>query len=1086
MVENKSSGKKTNTQSSGRRKSAGKRKKASSGNSKKAAAPSDEPGKRKKQRPAVSGIAVKPLSAPITKDRKSIDELDAIDEARREVGRKLAEEIYRLTNEVREQDFGIYLDTINEASLDTCSEENQLILQTARDHFIDKYGDEIRARGRSSRIEDEIVHRTGKGTREAIEATFNGFDVTTLSQDIWILALERAENLHEEIARRMYPLTNRQVKELRDEYNQIPARMLAGYFHDALWRLDLEKRPFPDVVTMAYILRGRSNLEVKQIEFQFNEMYHYLRTGVGEPTLRDQIDEMLEGTSHAQIIELLEGFNSSNAAAKIHHLLKNCAEVGELNEEGDDLAQDFAGVFRRDYSKFPTWERELRARDAIETETKFLSPEQFVELRKSLKDTYGEDLTPALYTCNLPKDPRKIALDLYKALFNVEPRILKNRDDDYLSQEELFHVKDEFRLSNNREIRDIIRYHANEIKAKDSLRRIRMALVPLEYLDMDMMYEVKQEFIATAGIELVEFVNGSVDEICRNDVPAYVKSLLQYRLSGLLRSPLRADLFELFATEEQRIERGLSLRHKKEVLQEAEKLSEEFEAAFEADTDYSKKAANIIQILRGKNHETLMELEKIYFERSEEKKPLIRALEEQFDGDEFQEMNALLNDFDPEFYAERIHRSLRNLSGLVHAPAEVIILTMKRYRKKFGLDILAMVKQEYTGQEHARGLALALSILFTPDALDMKAILSAEDPLDEKELKEFIRHLARPRMEILAYEAAYNRHYSKFEYCFERHYGSLLLRLRVLATKKILPRPYFSEAILLLEGINPTITAELHAYLSPLEISGVDLLAAQQILRENKYDLNTIKKSYNALNASETLRETVYNLKIPLVGINKTLLLLDGFDPDALATDLHEVIEKYEGQELGTEVLKLMAIPKPGHPNPRIPRHVNWTGEMYHQIRIAFESLYGKKLISELIRKKVPFKEKGINAIAYKLYGEVALSVVDVYRMAHVQLTSPEEDQDKVSRRLVHSLKILIPALRERLIDMYDAYFAIQPGHLPLRNQLLTHIKDEKLKKLLLKLLDEVHEWEIQGGSDGESGHEESEESEAPEPVLRG
>ena len=113
-------------------------------------------------------------------------------------------------------------------------------------------------------------------------------------------------------------------------------------------------------------------------------------------------------------------------------------------------------------------------------------------------------------------------------------------------------LKTSFRLSSNREIRDIIRSRAEEVKARESEIVIHNALVPLEFLNPDQVEEVKLEFLYTTGCELTDFVNSSAQDLCRNEIPPYVEELVEDRLSGLLRTELKADIFSLFSNKEKK------------------------------------------------------------------------------------------------------------------------------------------------------------------------------------------------------------------------------------------------------------------------------------------------------------------------------------------------------------------------------------------------------------------------------------------------------------------------------------------------------------------------------------------------------
>ncbi|MCB0334738.1 MAG: hypothetical protein KDD62_00490, partial [Bdellovibrionales bacterium] len=269
-----------------------------------------------------------------------------------------------------------------------------------------------------------------------------------------------------------------------------------------------------------------------------------------------------------------------------------------------------------------------------------------------------------------------------------------------------------------------------------------------------------------------------------------------------------------------------------------------------------------------------------------------------------------------------------------------------------------------------------------------------------------------------------NRLFSRFNYCFERKYGTLLQRLRVLGSLGLVPRSAFSEAILLLEGIEPSITSRLNLLLVNPDISPEDLSQVESLLIENKSNLKTIKKSYNALDEEQTLRETIYGLRLPLRIKNRLILALDGYNPAGIAAEVHEAVTVHRAHVLAERLHAILATPSKETVNSRIPSNPNWTDEMYNQIRLAYRARYGKQLVSVLRSKEVPLKGLGLNLLCFKLYGEVSKRVVDLRRIVKAIQSNPGlEQQRKLEAAFIKLIESTVPALRERMFDMYGAYY---------------------------------------------------------------
>ncbi|NLF24159.1 MAG: hypothetical protein GX589_00675 [Deltaproteobacteria bacterium] len=1003
-------------------------------------------------------IFSEPLEAPITADRLTENQIQARDNLYRERGEALANEIFELAHKQRSTDLELYLDKINAAALNKPSIENQAILLTARRHFRETFGQYLREHGLSTDMQDQILHRTGKQALDQVSKALNGFDAEGLAKQVWEAFLTKDLKQLTELKEDICGLTDMYVRELRAIYNTLPLREVAQLLHAALHETNLQGEPYPNAEIIRYTLQGRTIHEIRQLEFQFNSLYQYVRGVPGEPSLRQQIKDKFSGEALNQIESLLKGFNSAHVAHEVHRTLSRCGEVSEEVLEGTTLHPDFAGSFRRSYNERPCWERELRARDAINELLCYLTPTQFKNVNVQLKRRYAQELTPQLYTCNRGFNPRRIALQLQQSFKLIDARRNFAKDQEYLSHTEQVQVKQRFHMCTTREITELIRLRANEVKAEESKRLTLKALKPLEYLTPHQVLQVREQFHLISGASLETFVQEGAARICRGEPPKYVALLISSRLGGYARLKLKADLADIFAFPNLPVESETHGSVLPEEYQTGLDAAKSLRAVIEdKDLSLGPKSKKILDLLRHQNRTQLTALEKAYLESSPHKTPLAEDLEKLLSPERLLESKLILCGFDPRIFAKRLGKHLDDIFELLLRSTEEITLTAKYYQKEYNTKLSAAVVKAYRGEALDQKRILALSVLYAPTAAKLKESLSTTKRIDAAGVEALTRHLSKSPLETLAFESAYNRHFARFEYCYQKNFGTLLQRLRVLATKGLLSRSDFAKSILLLEALDPNIATDLNTLIADRNISTQALQDVHTLLRRHRQDLRTIAKAYNALNQDRTLREAFYELKVPLNSTNKTLLLLDGFDPDEVAAEIQQLIETRQGEELGREITALLADPRQGRRNPRIPRDPNWTDEMYHQIRISYESLCGEPLLHTLKKKGVPYKGRGINATAYQLYGELSKTAVDIHRLLNGAKgrkgTAPTEPETQ----LLSLIEEVRPSVRERLVSMYDAYFGINPALSLLRTSIKHKLSNPDLQKRAFELLDETY-----------------------------
>ena len=90
------------------------------------------------------------------------------------------------------------------------------------------------------------------------------------------------------------------------------------------------------------------------------------------------------------------------------------------------------------------------------------------------------------------------------------------------------------------------------------------------------------------------------------------------------------------------------------------------------------------------------------------------------------------------------------------------------------------------------------------------------------------------------------------------------------------------------------------------------------------------------------------------------------------------------------------------------------------------------------------------------------------------------------AKEVKKQLKSLIPALRERLWDMYDAYFPARDGSKNLVSKIEEVFKNEsKLAEEILKILEESKTWDISEAMDDDSDSVSDQESSSASPESK-
>ncbi len=449
----------------------------------------------------------------------------------------------------------------------------------------------------------------------------------------------------------------------------------------------------------------------------------------------------------------------------------------------------------------------------------------------------------------------------------------------------------------------------------------------------------------------------------------------------------------------------------------------------------SSSAPSLIAFFNRRSKEQRHALERAYLEVHGE--PLLTSLQRSVKGRTLTAVRLLLAGFDYRRHVKQLRKTPKHLLSLLSEPLDAVLFAVQEYRAAYQQDLSEAVHVFFSESPNDKHFLLCLSLSMAPQIAAAGEILQSKKEIEEEQSEYVLGMLKGSSAEVLAFEAGFNHFFACFKDCYRNQHGSLLQRLRAAANKNFLPRYAFAEAILLLENIDPSVLYQIRCLLAEENVAGKAILTLQNTLRTHRPHLVLLQTAFNILNEQVSLRDEIHELQIPLEIKNKTILLLDGYDPDEVAEEIGRImLSEAAGEALGQALEKVLGDPRSGTPNRLIPDEPNWIEEMYHQIRVSYQARIGRRLISDLFEKNVPLCGKeGINAFCYKLYGAASKSTMDIRRLLEERRRDGDES-GVAERKIVQALADLLPPLRERVMDMYDAFFGIRPGEATLLGEI--------------------------------------------------
>jgi hypothetical protein len=1012
--------------------------------------------------PLESTLEVLDYRAELLKRKRfSKDEWEELCRWRQQMGEELSKNIYHLSNADRESDLQTYIDTINSYILEQDSEDNLAILEIAQSHFREKYGADIKNRGQSPELLDQIVHRTGAHTRDHLKKILAGFNAKYLANQFWDAILSKNASSLAHLEQELCLLTDKQKIELEFEFARIPAITIAEKLNRC-FRADEENCPEYGILAeheLQSTFSHRSKSEIDQIIAIYDDYYHYDHTKESQACFNEALQLCFKGQQYDRCLKLLTGFNAEELGEQIKDNLLNCNLVLDQHEQHSGLHYDFAGNFREDYSDFENEAKEVLVAHVNNLLLEGVTQEQFCEISEYLSEKYEICLTPELYRCNQTVTLRSAALTTFQGLTNASPRRKARRDEDYLTSAEMQEVKKQFRLAVRADLSEMVRSKATEIKTNDCLNQIRKATSPLNLIDLGSLFDFEKYFQALSGFSLKKFVTFHVKRILLEEELPVINAEVELTLSCHRRLKLNPELGSLISQAKQSIiEDTQVLAEKTKELGSTLELIKTSLLLDKVEQNHSQKLIKVIGTLP---IESLEYLELAYHRRFQ--RALLSDLRASLPAKVYLQLYLLLSGLKVKELSSAVSQSVTALGSLFHASGTEIECIISAVQKVSGKDKIELLR-EASELAPAECWRIA-TILMKPDANRLRLLVCNSLPFNDQNTQELLALLTKPNRLVLALEAAYNISFSSFAYCQSEPNFTFFEHLRVLANSAIISRPCFARSVLLMESVQPDIAETLAVLIDRLEASDKDgdeffqvLDEIRNLFRSNSDHLPLIRKAFGALDASLNLRERIHNLRMTLTDRNLLLLFMDGYDPIHVASQIHELISNVPSENLDSEILTLLQDPRLGHENPLIPKHENWTGEMYQQIRFRYHQFFQDRLVTNLRRVGLTLKNSKLTEIANLLYGETN---TEAFRLRKAVVHAQKSGLSPQIQQLLNQIfSEPIPALVERTIDLYEACFSTSPASLQIKQDLQQIIKDETLLQRLQNLIDSANNWD--------------------------
>jgi|GEM_PF-6952831 len=924
----------------------------------------------------------------------------------KEFGTEISNQIYQLANVKKETDLEEYKKVINNNIKNKTTNETIQILKSTREIFKKRFGFEIRKKGESSNIEDQVIKRTGHHTREEVEKVFNGFNPTPIAKEIRKAYLEHDQIKLDKFKIFISELTDLQKKELNQEYQSLPANEIASILHLAL----NNQENFIFLELIIFIFKNRTKKEADQIIFEFDKTYNLSRLEDKEDLLITQIENKVPKQFQKLINEYVKGFDEKYLAKKIKGFLKYSNLLSQKMARDYLINPDFGSNLRESTEHYTDREKELRAFNHLEETFELLSKTKFNKLIKELKESYQISLNKDLYSPSYrTNNLRIISNNLFKSLFGMKSFI------------ENINIQNEARLKN-------IQLNESYIPL-EVISLIKEIIYPLLSLKSKELKELKNVFSITTGFKLDFLIYKRLNDLSYNKIPNLIQNLIPFILNGTLNCDFNKNINE--ALNQNCIKDIFDELSKETIYVEQSENTKEFSRIIN-NPDKEEKENDTITFLNNQSIEELYKLEEEFFKKN--LAPLLGTFQQVLPQKLYLLFKYKMQGINTEQIADEIIKDHKYILKLFKYPPTIVALIKNNYEIKTNKDFNELIQNFKTDSPN---YIIAFSVIHSIIVVKLKKLLDTGN-VSLNNNRTILKIFSEFKDEIFKLEFTYNRFFSKYHYLYDDGFGTLLEKIKIAATLGQISRENISKLYLLFEKVDQEVINKINNVLLDGSIQTEDLFT---LFRENNKKLYIIKKAFIAQDPKLSLRDKIYYSPIARYYNDKAILLLDNYDPEMIADKIYELVQNYKEEELGFKILQLITNKK------LIPKTVNWKQETYHQIRLDYLQKYNKSLFKDLKDKNVPLKGylNKIITIFYKSNIKILLNFVKELKL--------QKDKDVY---IINFLKNKSLDKIETITSLYNEYLSDKNTFL---NFLLKNIKDEDLQSRIIKLINKSKNW---------------------------
>lgn len=955
-----------------------------------------------------------PLAVPPRLTKAQSVECDRIQQ---ELAEALAHQMYHLAQQLREGELDVYLSAINVVIGDKSSQEGKKILDKANDFFTEHYYTIIRDRGERPEIYHQIIKRVGHEAAERIAKIVGGFDPGQTARSIWDLQHGLDPDKSTKITDILMDCTEKQVRALREEFLLMPYKHLAKQVYAILnhqsgeptmpTRRSIGKtemyeqkkqsafRARDDIRALRYLLLGRSSEELALI----NRFY----CDFGDPdasesdiNIEAHVRRILSQAEFDRVSNLFSGWSPYDEAAALHNLIYPQTLGSEIEDQLSDpremVDRDHTqglGPFLRRFKKSRMW----RDKDSVYHHilNQFELVEERIAAMSAERFLATNDALREVYGYEL--DPT-----LFPSLALFDAR------------------------------RVAVLLHERISRCGDFFEIIQ----PIQFLDPQRCVQVQRAFEILFGKNLLELVQQRIVQLSGKQAALELPSLIERYVHGQGRWPLNSDILARYRGDEP-LPGVWQPDFKNYDTDEATAI--QLAQVLDQESNIGDLDRPIMEMLFDRSYDELNRIERAFFDLTEPHMPLREALHKCMSHDAFGALDALLGGVRTQEIVAHIHDDPSSAVSLKEFPAPYIKTVREAFKRSYFMELEEFIWQQIGSSYDEDTMIEVLSVVLLPEVYEARGVLQRLRRESLQELEGLRKNWSGRLVRILAFELAYDMTFPR-----------LRLHLKLLAARQVLSPHAFAEIVLCLEGIDPEVNQRI------LEcFDAVDINSLLEILRANKRDQKIIEETYDLLNPEAQLRRSVQEMKVDLDIINETLLHIEGFSAQDVAVELHDIIEKLNGEELGLVVNDLLAAPTAGKPNKRIPQDINWMDEMVFQVALAYQRMYRAELIASCRKRGVG--QQQIEDLTSRVFGmEVCASARDIFsilKMHKEGLVPPDFSEQRVcsyleSRGARH---------RDRLMRAYNSFWAHTPGYESLIDDITKFFKDTVSKKKMVAML---------------------------------